>query len=587
MIICGIKLTHDGGVAIIDDDKLVCSIEIEKLANNSRYSVLPDLEIVKDILADAGYPVTAVDRFVLDGWHGADLQWKGPSLVRTRNNGQPVTLEVAPYNETRLSDDILHTYSFRQMLPIGDNVSNYNSYLHVTGHVVGAYSTSSFAAKHESAFVLCWDGGLYPRLYYYDVALDRFLNLGHLFMFLGTIYSIFSQYFGPYKKTVAQLEEDAINREIEHYFGGYSAAGKIMSYIALGRPSANLVSLLRKTHREMLTIDNTFEHIFSRGVRDELAGSSYTDADILLGLHNYLGELLIETLGQQLAKYPGFTRNICLTGGCALNIKWNSQIRNSGLFQSVWVPPFPNDAGSALGTAAAEMYASTNRRSLQWSVFSGPMIGERPALPGWKVQPCTIGELAYVLHTTGEPVLFLHGKAELGPRALGHRSILAPAVNGHMKTLLNEVKKREDFRPVAPICLEHRAPDIFDPGTPDPYMLFDHQVRDNWKSVVPAICHLDGSARLQTVNTTMSPVIFELLKSYEELSGIPLLCNTSANHNGSGFFPDTGSAASWGRLNYMWCNNILYIKEEKAVWKTVMTTTESHPLIIQDHITIQ
>ena len=134
-----------------------------------------------------------------------------------------------------------------------------------------------------------------------------------------------------------------------------------------------------------------------------------------------------------------------------------------------------------------------------------------------------------------------------------------------MKKVLNGIKNREDYRPVAPICLEEDAKDIFEPGSRDPYMLFDHKVRPEWKERIPAICHLDGTARLQTVNEMENPVIFSLLTEYKKLSGIPLLCNTSANLNGKGFFPDIASAVQWDQVNYVWSGGAIYEKVKKTV----------------------
>lgn len=157
-------------------------------------------------------------------------------------------------------------------------------------------------------------------------------------------------------------------------------------------------------------------------------------------------------------------------------------------------------------------------------------------------------------------MIFLTGRAELGPRALGSRSILAPATSPRMKDYLNDIKLREHFRPVAPICLEDRAPDIFSPGTPDPYMLFDHQTRPEWRDKIPAVVHLDGSARLQTICRTSQHKVAELLVEYEKLTGIPLLCNTSANHHGRGFFPHVAAACEWGRVEHVWGDGILWTK---------------------------
>jgi carbamoyltransferase len=110
---------------------------------------------------------------------------------------------------------------------------------------------------------------------------------------------------------------------------------------------------------------------------------------------------------------------------------------------------------------------------------------------------------------------------------------------------------------VAPICLEDRAPEIFSPGTRDPYMLFDHEVRSGWTQRIPAVVHLDASARLQTVGPD-NPVMFRLLIAYERATGVSVLCNTSANLKGSGFFPDAESAMRWGRTRYVWSEGTLY-----------------------------
>jgi carbamoyltransferase len=130
-----------------------------------------------------------------------------------------------------------------------------------------------------------------------------------------------------------------------------------------------------------------------------------------------------------------------------------------------------------------------------------------------------------------------------------------------MKALLNRVKRREDYRPVAPICLTDFAPMIFDPGTPDPYMLFDHSVRKEWVDRIPAVLHLDGTARLQTVHVENDPILHSILDEYHKLSGIPVLCNTSANYNGCGFFPDVGSAMEWGEIDLIWSEEVLYTRD--------------------------
>jgi carbamoyltransferase len=294
--------------------------------------------------------------------------------------------------------------------------------------------------------------------------------------------------------------------------------------------------------------------------------------DVIASYHGFAQRMLLDSHERITGANPGYRRNLCYAGGCALNIKWNQAIRRSGLFESVWIPPFPNDAGSALGTACCAMAALTGNLALQWNVYSGPPFQVPEGVDGWHTKECSMQELAELIHRRNEPVLFLDGRAELGPRALGNRSILAPATDGAMKDTLNRVKGREGYRPVAPICLESEAPDIFDPGSPDPFMLYDHQVRAPWKDRIPAIQHLDGTARLQTVNADEHPLIFELLTAYHAVSGVPLLCNTSANFQGKGFFPDLLSAAQWGKVNYVWSAGRLFSRQEKVILETGSAT---------------
>jgi carbamoyltransferase len=244
-----------------------------------------------------------------------------------------------------------------------------------------------------------------------------------------------------------------------------------------------------------------------------------------------------------------------------------------GLFGKVYVPPFPNDSGSAIGMACTAMLNTAGKNSLAWSVYSGPKAGGNQAAPGWQESSCTIPELARLLYNTKEPVIVLHGRAELGPRALGNRSILADPTSPEMKDVLNLVKEREPYRPVSPICLEHKTAGIFEPGIRDPFMLFDHHVKKEWLAKIPAVCHLDGTARLQTVNEQENVVIFSLLTEYDKLCGIPLLCNTSANYKNAGFFPDVTSASQWGRVNYVWCEGSLYTKADRTLF-TRQTASE-------------
>jgi carbamoyltransferase len=547
MLICGAKLTHDGGVALLDDNKLIFSIETEKLDNNQRHFNIPDMDLLFRLIRDHGYDPLAVDHFVFDGWRKTER-------VKTWG-GQQVRIETAPYRRGLVHPELFRSYRLRTL------DLDYLSYHHYAGHVASALCTSPALARGEDSYVVCWDGAMFPYLYHYSTAENRIRDLGPLFRLIGLAYQTLANRYRPFDGELVFPELLAL-------------PGKIMAYVATGRPSEAGHKMFgeayAQAHAEVFgdgpvpDEDNSDVngHRMLEAMRSRVQDVDAAPEDMIATVQDFLGDLLVTALAAAIKADGRRARNLCLVGGCALNIKWNRAIRDSGVADEVWVPPFPNDAGSALGTACCALLehlpAAAPGKALDWDVYAGPELVPSLAADGWASRPCTLAELAGVLHAQGDPVVFLTGRAELGPRALGHRSIFAPAVDAAMKDRLNDVKQREPYRPIAPICLAHRAADVFDPGTPDPYMLFDHEVRGQWRDLIPAVCHLDGTARIQTVTRACEPQVFELLTAYEQLSGVPLLCNTSANHKGAGFFPDVRSAMEWGRIPRIWSDGRLY-----------------------------
>ncbi|WP_055591320.1 carbamoyltransferase N-terminal domain-containing protein [Peterkaempfera griseoplana] len=558
MLICGMKLTHDGAVALVENGVLLCSIEMEKLDGNPRYQPLDRLEVVEDTLRQHGVRPADVDSFVVDGWFAAPGEQT--PLLRVTHHGRPVTVEVAPYCEADAPSpvEVLHRYAF-DGLPLGDGTFGYASYHHGTQHLLGSYCTSPFAARQEPALVLVWDGGTTPRLYRVGVHPLSVQALGPLLPVYGSAFADYCAQLEPYRSAGQErvrAPDHAVPRNLD-------VAGKAMAYAALGNDEPGFYPVLdEQLARLPLTFDTGLELAQWIDRNRDTVWPGASDADLIASFQGYLGARLLTALRERVRQLPPELRsdNLCLAGGCALNIKWNSEIRSSGLFREVWIPPFPNDSGAALGTAAAEMVQQGLGPRLEWDVFSGPRLRDPGEVPGWQSRPCDAAALAAVLHERGEPVVVLEGRAELGPRALGHRSIIAPAHEAKTKILLNDIKGRAHYRPVAPICLEHRAPEVFSPGCPDPYMLFDHVVRPDWTDRIRAVVHLDGTARLQTVSERGNPFLARLLTEYERLSGIPVLCNTSANENGRGFFPDVRAAAEWGRVDILWADGRLYTR---------------------------
>jgi carbamoyltransferase len=556
MLICGIKLTHDGAIALIDGNKMVFSYESEKLNNNKRHSVLMlGLPEINALLSQYGYSLEMIDRLVLDGW---GREWDPPTVEKNEfdihvqlNGTSRVKLSLSGYGHLLTNEDVLEANDFR----LQGTGLKYRSYRHVSGHLFSAYCTSPFAEAKARSFVLVWDGVMPPQLFHHDPQYRQTRNLGPLFPVLGSIYTLFPHEYKPFSD--GPLDP--------------SIAGKAMAYAALGKPLPEVSSELSKilngaigeTNRQPLNplLVAIITKAFVTRAKAYSIRNNIAPADMIASLHQFMQDLLVNTIGEQVRKFDGKDANLCFAGGCALNIKWNSALRDAGIFNYVWVPPFPNDSGSAIGTACCELVKSGESEVLDWNVYSGPPIAGVQKLNGaWSTTPCTLKDLASLIHHSGEPIVFLNGRAELGPRALGNRSILAAPSHDRTKQFLNEIKIREDYRPVAPVCLEEDAPEIFSPGSLDPYMLFEHKVRDAWGAKTPAIRHLDGTARLQTVTRQQNPSLYELLTQYKQLSGIPLLCNTNANHKGKGFFPDISSVVDWDRLNYIWNDGCLYSK---------------------------
>ena len=567
MLTCGIKLTHDGSVSLFNDKKLIFCVEIEKLNNNKRYSNIKDLSLIEDILGSFGYKINEVDQWIIDGWDGIKN-----CVLEVLNYKIPSRITVAPYHEgnnsvSSLTKDKVQGYTY-----IGRQKIEYTSYTHVLGHIFSAYSTSPFLKKKEDSAVLVWDGGMFARIYYINAKNFKIYSFGPCVNIIGHFYATAGHYFGPFKKNYKSKIADDL-----------SVAGKIMAYIALGEKNTKILHIIRKLY------DTSFEkndfskkyfkeiggwgtsveasmdslHTFFDKLRDSIVHLNCKEEDVLSSIHYFIQELLVEKVVNLLSKHISTKQvNLCIAGGCGLNIKWNSAFRDNNYFKNVWIPPFPNDSGSSIGAVATYLFFKKKVFSIDWSVFLGPIIKQPTKVEkGWYRSYKSAKDIAKILYESGEPILFLNSRAELGPRALGNRSIIAPATEKKTKDLLNKIKKREFYRPVAPICLEEHAKDIFTPGFRDPYMLFDHHVKKSWKDKIPAVIHLDNTARLQTVTSEDNKLLAEILYEYNELSGIPVLCNTSANFNGSGFFPDIESAMNWGQVNKIWCDGILYEKK--------------------------
>jgi carbamoyltransferase len=260
-------------------------------------------------------------------------------------------------------------------------------------------------------------------------------------------------------------------------------------------------------------------------------------ADLACSVQARLEEVLVE-LARWLHGQTG-DRCLAMAGGTALNCVANSRIWRETPFEQVWVQPASGDAGTALG-AALQLCAdggepaepmATAALGRGWSDDDLAATLRRAAVP-FTTPYDLAGEVADVLAANGV-VAWFDGRSEFGPRALGHRSLMAHPGEASNLERLNDVKGREQFRPVAPMVLAERAADIFSDGPlPSPYMLFVHRVAPAWRDRIPAVVHVDGTARIQTIDAATTLRVAELLRAFEARTGLPVVVNTSLNTAG-------------------------------------------------------
>jgi carbamoyltransferase len=231
-------------------------------------------------------------------------------------------------------------------------------------------------------------------------------------------------------------------------------------------------------------------------------------------------------------------RNLCIAGGVALNCVANSYIAREAGFDEVFVPSAPGDDGIAVGCALYGAAANGELRRENYSAFFGRTYSHSPDdIKCLGLVPITpesnLSEYVAAKIAEGAVIGWYQGGAELGPRALGHRSFLADPRRADMRDHLNRVvKNREMFRPFAPVVLEEAALEYFEDLYPSHFMSFVSAVRKEKRAIVPAITHVDGTSRYQVLRKESNPELYELVSAFAKQTGVPLLLNTSFNRAG-------------------------------------------------------
>jgi len=298
------------------------------------------------------------------------------------------------------------------------------------------------------------------------------------------------------------------------------------------------------TYDKVMT-NSKFSELFGIKRRNENEDTKQIHFDIGASAQKVLEDILLKMVEHVYKKTK--SKNLCLGGGVALNGVANYRILKESSFENVHIPPSPGDAGSAVGCAQYLYFSQKNQRrviqettkTIIENVYVGPSYSRQEIkqfldtknIKYDELDENTTIETCAKLISEGNVVGWYQGKMEWGPRALGNRSILADPRRKEMKDILNEkIKHRESFRPFAPSILEEHCPDYFDMDVPSPYMLMVAPVKKPDK--IPAVTHVDGTGRVQTVSKSSNPIYHKLISRFHELTGIPVIINTSMNVKG-------------------------------------------------------
>lgn len=425
---------------------------------------------------------------------------------------------------------------------------------------------------------------------------------------LGLLYSAFTYYCGfkinsgEYKLMGLAPYGDKGSKEVKEYKDLI-----LENIVSLKEDGSLLLAMDYFTFAsELRTVnDAKWTTLFGVPPRTEETPLTQEYMNLALAIQEVTEESMVR-LARTAQKHTGM-KNLVMAGGVALNCVANEKIRTAGIFENVWVQPAAGDAGGALGAAYAahHIWLQKERTPTSPDAMEGSYLGpEYSALDVKKMartyqapyrEYTDTDELSTdvaKLIDSGHIIGWMQGRMEWGPRALGNRSILADARNPEMQKKLNlSIKYRESFRPFAPVVLEEEAEDYFDlDGKTSPYMLFTAPVaekrripldagfsslplgeRINTKrSDIPAVTHLDYSARVQTVSQKTNVPLWKLIDAFKKLTGYAVLVNTSFNVRGEPIVmtpKDAYACFMNTEMDYLVIGSILFSKKEQPVWK--------------------
>lgn len=524
--------THDSGVALLEGGVPALVIEEERLNRVKHTKRYPRLGLDAALnargmtLADIDVLTTPWNVRRLRGTVARALIRRFPaSLALTNKRSHPAQRNEIVFLNFRLKRDLGRQFPGQRLPPLV-NVGHHDSHAAV-------FLVSPF----EEAAVLVMDGyGDDASTSAYVGRGNRLERLWHIGIFnsLGMVYTIVTQFLG---------------------FAGFADEGKVMALAAYG--DDDLVEafreLVRPTSDGRYAIDMSYFDYDAYGMLRPFSarfierfgpprtfGGPLTDRDRSLARAlQVVTEDIVLHVARGLRATTG-QRNLVLTGGVALNCVANARVMNEAGFDRIWVPPVASDSGAPLGSALWHHHVTHNRRRafVLEHAYLGLAASEQECgralaaagLVAERLDDDALFERVARDLAAGKVVGWFQGRFEIGPRALGNRSILADPRSYAMRDTINaKIKKREPFRPFAPAMPVERVGDYFEFTGTDPFMTLAPRARADRSHLIAAGVHIDDTGRIQTVERRHNPRFYDLITRFGEITGVPVLLNTSFN----------------------------------------------------------
>ncbi|MEI7806010.1 MAG: carbamoyltransferase [Hyphomicrobiales bacterium] len=551
---------HDSAAALVDDGRIVAAVQEERFTRHKHDPSFPQ-NAIEYCLTEAKLRLDDIDHVVF---------YDKPFLKFERLLETYIALAPRGFSSFRIAiplwmrEKLFQKNLLRGELERFDENFDCNKRLLFCEHHLSHAASAFYPSPFEEAVVLTMDGvGEWATTSAAMGAGNRLEMFQEIYFphSLGLLYSAFTYYTG-FKVNSGEYKVMGLAP-----YGEPKYAKRILDNIIDLKPDGSFrLDMSYFDYCAGLTMTNErFSALFGEPVRSPEQLLTPFHMDIAASIQAVLDEIVLR-LTRDLAKKTG-ARNLCLAGGVALNCVTNGKVLREGLFENIWIQPAAGDAGGAVGAAlaATHLYAGRARTPNGSDGMAGSFLGPSFAQTDIERRLTSVGaQFAVVtedemVETTAkaladqQAVGWFHGRMEFGPRALGARSILGDPRSATMQRTLNlKVKYRESFRPFAPSVLREDAADWFDLDTDSPYMLIVADVRNDRRramtpdeqalfgidklnvarSEIPAVTHVDYSARIQTVHANTNPLFHRLLTRFKALTGCPVLVNTSFNVRG-------------------------------------------------------